>query len=98
VERLRRKDVGGRVRYGKGVPVITNAIATPVDDPEGDTDEITFYIMSPAEAWERFDEAAHHYLQMGGQEFLAAWDSGVFDEGPERPEVVRLVMMCPLGR
>jgi hypothetical protein len=98
VERLRRKDVGGRVRYGKGVPVIANAIATPVDDPEEDTDEITFHVMSPEEAWERFDEAARHYLHMGGDAFIQAWDAGAFDEHPDHSNVVCVYMLSPLGR
>lgn len=47
---------------------------------------------------ELLDEAARHYLGVGGEEFMRAWDAGEFDSDPDRPEVVRVAMLLPFGR
>jgi hypothetical protein len=65
---------------------------------EAEEEEITFHVMSPEEAWESFDQAAQRDLHMTGEAFIQAWDAGEFDEEPERPEVVGLYMLRPLGR
>lgn len=43
------------------------------------------------------DGAAHHYLGMSGDEFLRAWERGAFVDA-DRPEVLRVAMLLPLGR
>ena len=58
----------------------------------------SIHVVTPEESWERFDRAAHYYLGMGGEEFLQAWYGGKFDDDPDRPEVLMVAMMRPLGR
>jgi hypothetical protein len=77
---------------------MAKVLVNPVDPSEVEEEEITFHVMSPEESWERFDQAAQFYLHMRGEEFLKAWDAGEFDENPDRPEVMRLVLLRPLGR
>lgn len=55
-------------------------------------------VLTPLQAWQRFDEAARYYLQLSGEDFIRAWDAGQFDAVPERPEVVHVLMLRPLGR
>ena len=81
----------------KGMSAMAKVLSNPVDRSEAD-EEITFHVMSPEESWQRFDEAAQFYLHMHGEEFLKAWDAGEFDENPDRPEVMRLVLLRPFGR
>lgn len=89
-----------RVELGetKGQSVMATTLSTPIAAAEEEAEEITFHVMSPEEAWERFDRAAQRDLHMGGEAFLQAWDAGEFDEAPDRPEVMRLVLLRPLGR
>lgn len=54
--------------------------------------------LTPQQARELLDRRARHYLQMSGDEFLRAWDAGEFDDAPDRPEVMRVAMLLPLGR
>jgi hypothetical protein len=61
-------------------------------------EDVPIHIMTPQEAWERFDRAAQRNLRMGGQEFLDAWDAGRFDDDPDRPELMRTIMLRPVGR
>lgn len=49
------------------------------------------------QAQDLFHEAALYYLNMTGAEFIEAWDSGKVED-PERPEVVRVVMLLPFVR
>jgi hypothetical protein len=43
-----------------------------------------------------FDRAAHRYLDMSGDAFIAAWEAGQFDEDPCRPGVAQVTMLLPL--
>jgi hypothetical protein len=43
-----------------------------------------------------FDREARRYLGMSGQEFIAAWESGKFDDDPDQPDVMYLAMLLPL--
>ena len=61
-------------------------------------EDATVHILTPEEAWETFDEAARYYLHMSGQEFIKAWEAGKFDDDPDRPAVVRVAMLRPVGR
>ena len=45
-----------------------------------------------------FDAAARRHLGISGDEFLAKWDAGEYDDDPDRPEVLRVAMMMPFGR
>lgn len=53
--------------------------------------------LTQEEALELLDEAARYYLQMTGDEFVKAWDSGKFDEDPDRPEVMSVGMLRHLA-
>jgi hypothetical protein len=85
-------------RQTKGLPMIAKAPTAPIDSAEADAEEITFHVMSPEEAWERFDRAAQHYLHMSGEAFLGAWDAGELDEDPDNSSVMGVAMLRPLGR
>ncbi len=41
--------------------------------------------------------AARHYLDMSADEFLQMWERGEFEQ-PDRPEVMRVAMLLPVGR
>ncbi len=51
-----------------------------------------------AEGRELLDRAARHYLGMSGADFAEAWEAGSFDDDPDRPEVMAVVMLLPFGR
>lgn len=44
------------------------------------------------------DRRARKYLGMSGDDFVRAWDAGELDGDPDRPEVMRVAMLVPLGR
>lgn len=58
----------------------------------------TLELLSDDEGRALLDEAARRYLGMSGAEFLMAWDSGKFQDDPDRPEVMRVAMLIPFGR
>ena len=45
-----------------------------------------------------FDNAARFYLGISGEEFVERWDSGCYDEDPDQPDVVDVVMLLPFAR
>lgn len=49
-------------------------------------------------AREVLDRQARRYLGMSGEDFISAWDAGRFRDDSDRPEVVRVAMLLPLGR
>ncbi len=68
---------------------------------EGDVvvgETATVHFLTPAEAWESFDEAARRSLGMSGEAFIATWDAGGFGEDPDRPALIRVAMLRPVGR
>jgi hypothetical protein len=60
--------------------------------------EARVHEVSQAEGRALLDRLAHDTLGMSGGEFAAAWESGAFDDDPDRPEIMRLVMLLPFGR
>lgn len=56
------------------------------------------HVLTPEEAWDTFDAAARHYLGMTGEAFIAAWDAGELDADPDRPELIRVALLRPVGR
>lgn len=52
--------------------------------------------VSLEEGWEIIDRAARHYLDMGGEEFLRAWQAGELDDD-RRPGVWAVSMLLPLS-
>jgi hypothetical protein len=50
--------------------------------------------LSSDDAQAAFDEAAQHYLQMSGDEFLKRWDAGEFAD--DDPAVMPVAMLLPL--
>ncbi len=69
-----------------------------VEDCTGADEDVSVHFMTAEEAWSSFDSAAQYYVQMSGQEFIRAYDSGEFDHDPERLEVSRVAMLRPIGR
>ena len=45
-----------------------------------------------------FDNAARFYLGISGDEFVERWDSGYYDEDPDRPDIVDVAMLLPFAR
>ena len=45
-----------------------------------------------------FDNAARFSLGISGEEFVERWDSGYYDEDPDRPDVVDVTMLLPFAR
>jgi hypothetical protein len=54
--------------------------------------------LSEQESWELLEKAAQRELGMSAKDFLVAWDTGNFDKDPDRPELMRVVMLLPLIR
>ncbi len=54
--------------------------------------------ISQAEGRTILDRQARRYLGMSGEEFTRAWDAGEFDDDPDRPDVMHVVMLLPLAR
>ena len=50
------------------------------------------------EGWELLDREARRYLNLGAEEFLAAWEAGKYDNEPERSEVIYVAMLIPFAR
>jgi hypothetical protein len=44
------------------------------------------------------DRQARKYLQISGDEFIKKWESGEFGDDPDRPEIMRLVMLIPFAK
>jgi len=44
------------------------------------------------------DRQARRCLGMSGDEFVRAWNAGEFDDDPDRPEVMDVVMLIGLAR
>lgn len=59
---------------------------------------VTINEVSAEEGHAILDRAARHYLGMSADEFVDAWNSGKFDDDPDRPEVMRVVMLLPFAR
>lgn len=66
-----------------------------------DTIEIEsgIHYVTEAEARAMFDQAARHYMNMSGDDFLARWRAGEFGdpENPYRPELVQVVALLPFA-
>ena len=45
-----------------------------------------------------FDNAARFYLDISGDAFVERWDSGYYNEDPDRPDVVDVAMLLPFVR
>ena len=60
--------------------------------------EATAHLLTPEEAWSSFDGAARRYVGMSGKAFIATWDAGGFGEDPDRPALIRVAMLRPVGR
>ena len=65
---------------------------------EATPDMVALHELTPEEEREIFQRQAMENLGMTGDEFIAAWDAGKFDDNPDRPEVISVVMLLPLAR
>ena len=68
------------------------------DDQAMVSETAAVHVLTPEEAWESFDVAARRSLGMSGEAFIAAWDAGEFGEDPDRPALIRVAMLRPVGR
>ena len=71
---------------------------TKVEEDFAVDDEAMVHFLTPEESWDSFDRAARRYLRMSGEEFIAAWDAGRFDDDPDQPALVRVSLLLPGGR
>lgn len=60
--------------------------------------DVKIHEFSAQEGREIFDRAARFYLDMSGEEFLAAWDAGTFRDDPDQLGVMDVVMLLDLAR
>jgi len=44
------------------------------------------------------DRQARYFLGISGDEFVRAWDAGEFDDDPDRPEVMNVVMLIGFAK
>ncbi len=44
------------------------------------------------------DRQARRYLSMSGSELIKKWEAGDFGDNPDRPEIMRLVMLIPFAK
>ena len=51
--------------------------------------------LTPEEARKLFDQEARRNFGISGEEFIKAWESGQFDDEPDQPDLMNLVMMLP---
>jgi len=54
--------------------------------------------LSEEEGVDLLDRQAMEALGIDGDEFRRRWEAGEYEAEPDRPEIVRLVMLLPLGR
>jgi hypothetical protein len=54
--------------------------------------------LSPEEGFDLLDRQAMDTIGIDGDEFRRRWDAGEYGTEPDRPEIIRLVMLLPLGR
>ena len=52
-------------------------------------------VLSPEEERRMIDDLARKYHGMSGEAFVRGWNDGAFDDDPDRPEVIRIVMFLP---
>lgn len=45
-----------------------------------------------------FDEAARHFLNLGGDEFIRRWDAGEFAGNVDQPDVMAVALLLPFVR
>lgn len=62
-------------------------------DHEPGPDEMTL-----EEGWELLNARAQRYLGISGEEFLQRWESGYYDDDPDREELRPVVGVIPFVR
>lgn len=67
-------------------------------EAQNDVTDVTMREIGIDEGREMFDRIARRTMNMSGEEFIEAWESGKFDGQPETPDLVQLVMLIPITR
>jgi hypothetical protein len=60
--------------------------------------EVKVQEVSSEEGWALLEKATQRELGIGAKDFLSAWEAGKFDDDPDRPEIMRVLMLLPLIR
>ena len=55
-------------------------------------------LIGTEDGWKLIEEEARRSLGLSAAELVEAWNKGDFDSDPDRPEVMRVVMLLPLAR
>jgi hypothetical protein len=53
--------------------------------------------LDDAQSWELFDNAAQHYLDISGEEFIARLETGYYDD-LDQLDVMSVLMLLPFAR
>jgi hypothetical protein len=72
-------------------------MATRQSDPDT-TESGRIHHMTAEEGMAMLDRLARKTMDMSGEEFITAWESGEFDGQRETPELIRLVLLIPFTR
>ncbi len=54
--------------------------------------------LTPEEGRALFNHAARRCLDMSADEFIHAWETGEFDDNPDRPDVMYVAMLIPFAQ
>jgi hypothetical protein len=72
-------------------PIERAKMAVAIPNPE-------IHQLSQEEGFDLLDRQAMDTLGIDGDEFRRRWEAGEYGAEPDRPEIIRLVMLLPLGR
>ncbi len=56
---------------------------------------VTIEELSRDDGYAMLDRLSKQCCNMGVDDFISAWESGAFDDDPDNPEIMRLVMLLP---
>lgn len=61
-----------------------------------DDDDELVHFLTEEESWALADRSAQRYMQMSAAEFVRRWKAGEIED-PDRPEVMRVLMVLPIA-
>jgi hypothetical protein len=54
--------------------------------------------LSREEGFALLEREAQRYLHMSAEQFIQAWESGAFDDDPDRPDVMYVALLLPFAQ